>query len=162
MTTKQVASLVTEAIALDQQIDLLSQQLADKKQRLIDIAARFLLDETDLKDPQNSGATYSLPATDGNHTAQISWPKPRLISGIWLSKGVAYRKKDDQTIEVGPIRELSGAEFETLFFRTYKPAKAFRELAPALLAKPNAEKLIELCEESSSPRVNFRTKGPAE
>jgi hypothetical protein len=159
MTTKQVASLVSEAIALDQQIDLLSKQLDQKKERLIEIAAGFLLAEADIKDPLNSGSSYSLPAKDECHVAQISWPVPRLISGIWFTNGLAFRKAGKETVEVGPLRQICGEAFKQLFAKTYKPAKAFRELAPALLDKPKAEKLIGLCEESSAPRVSFRTKG---
>jgi hypothetical protein len=159
MTTKQVAALVSEAIALDQQIALLQEQLSAAKTRLIEIAAGFLR-EADIEDPLNLGVSYSLPAEDECHVAQISWPKPRLISGFWFVKGVAFRKKDDQTIEVGPVKELAGENFPKLFFASYKPAKSFRDLAPALLGA-KAEKLLALCEEGSSARVSFRTKGEA-
>lgn len=160
MTTKQVASLVDEAIALDSHIAGLQLQLTSMKKELQTEAERLLREETDTL--ELPGCSYTFHGNNG-HVANISFPKPKLISGFFFLKrgtedNAAFRMKDGKMAEVGPIRELAGEAFAKLFSTQYKPAKAFRELCAAMLPKREAGKLIELCEEPSAPRVSFETK----
>ena len=59
-------------------------------------------------------------------------------------------------LELAPVRELAGPHFKKLFdaVTVYKPVKAFREVAAALLGR-QAAKLVRLCEKDSSPQVTF-------
>jgi hypothetical protein len=57
------------------------------------------------------------------------------------------------------IKELASGVFTRLFVPTisYRPAERFREEAAALLPKADANRLINLCQSASAPRVSFET-----
>jgi len=163
MTTKQVASLVSEAIGLDNEIARLELILDCKKTQLTDLARLTLRTEAGVKDATGSSQTFTgeLPT----EICRVNFPGPKLIGGIWFFKTrgqpeKALRKSEGKTIEAGPLKELAGEHWDKLFFGTWKPAKAFRDLVPVLLEKTpaKARELIELCQEPSSPRVCFETK----
>jgi hypothetical protein len=174
MTTKQVASLVDEAIALDRQIADLETLLTQTKARLVTEAERLLREREGPSrtghqeaTPTLAGCSYTLHGAAGN-VATVNFPKPKLISGFFFQKPggqeKAFRMKESKLVELGPVRQLAGEAFGKLFSQQYKPVKAFRDLCTALLGKREAAKLIEMCEEPSSPRVSFETKvlaGPA-
>ena len=66
-------------------------------------------------------------------------------------------KGDGKPVE--KIKQLAGTAFSRLFIPTInlKPVENFRDEAKALLAKTEANKLIELCQTESAPRVSFET-----
>jgi len=161
MTAKQIASLVSEAIALDNRIAQTELLLRDLKARLVELAALTLRDEAGIKDPVGSSQTFTGELE--TEICRVNFPGPRLISGIWFFKGKtgpekAFRMKDGQAAYAGPLQDLAGDHWNKLFVCNWKPAKGFRELAPVLLGPPKAEKLIALCEDPSGPRVSFETK----
>lgn len=142
----RIDSKVAEAIELDRTIK-------DLTDRLKELKAEFVL--------AAAGKDLDIQATDGN-VVHVCFPDPSLIRGGFFFLGdQAVIIQDKKQVKLGPIRDLAGEHFGKLFAQFYKPAKAFRELTRVLLPEKRAEKLIELCEEESSPRVTFEIKTSA-
>jgi hypothetical protein len=157
MTSKQLASLVSESIALEQEIADAELLLRANKDRLIEEAKVLLREESDIAEALHSGASYTFKNEHGA-VARVSFPKRGLLRGFWLHDGAAFKKRGDETIELKGLVTLAGEWFDKLFAKRFVPAKAFRELAPTVLSPAKAEKLVELCLEDSSPRVSFEVK----
>src|SRR6185295_13524669 len=158
MTTTDLPKLVTDCIALDRQIADLTDRVNVGKSLLVQAAilehTRTLGHETIL------GCTYTFSSLAGE-SANVNFPADKLISNFRIEGDQAILTKGKESIELGDFRKIAGEHFKSLFAKLYKPAKAFRELAPRLLTPGAASKLIRACEEGSSPRVSFKTKDPA-
>ncbi len=115
--------------------------------------------------PDLAGSAYTHIGLCGN-TVNITFPEKSLIRGFFLARGNKFARFVDKTLVYMPnVRTLATVEgddkFDVLFATNYKPAKAFRELAQRELPKTQATRIIEACEEPSSPRVSYATKTPA-
>jgi hypothetical protein len=165
MKPNEVASLVSEAIGLERQIEGLATRLGTIRALLINEAAILLREEADVFDLR--GNSYTLKDEEGQ-AAVISFPKDRTIGTFWLrgkrGQEVACRKTTDAagksiTLEMPELVPAAGEHFERLFFPMFKPAKGFAELLPALLGSRPAKlrRLTEMCFEASSPRCTFKT-----
>lgn len=64
-------------------------------------------------------------------------------------------KVDSKRLE--ELQKLAGESFAKLFDKvvSFKPAKGFREVAAAVLTPARARKIVEACEEESSPYVKI-------
>ena len=80
--------------------------------------------------------------------ARVNFPAPTLKAKI-----------DEAGKVIEMIKELASGVFTRLFVPTisYRPAERFREEAAALLPKADANRLINLCQSASAPRVSFET-----
>ncbi len=80
--------------------------------------------------------------------ARVNFPAPALASHI---------ESEGETFE--QILALSGKAFDRLFawVNFLRPIPEFREEVAATLPDREANKLIELCQTTSSPRVSFET-----
>jgi hypothetical protein len=164
LTSEQIPALVEAAVELDRTVKAMGKKLAVCKQRLVQEAEAYLS-----ADPETAGATpdfigcnWTCKGAEGN-SVEVTFPEPRRIAGFYFhpdKPNLAVMEKDKKIVELGDIRKLAGVKFENLFAPYWKPAKAFKDLVPLLLNKrPEAgAKLLELCTESSGPRVNFETK----
>lgn len=103
-----------------------------------------------------SGADADYVAPSGD-VIQVRFPDPKLISGFFLIGNTACvidpKKK---TVKLGDIKTPAGKHFDKLFAPWFKPAKAFRELATALLPKPELKKILDMCQTEQGPRVSFQ------
>lgn len=161
----EVASLVSEAIVLERQMDQLSVKLGTIRALLINEAAILLKEEAGVIDLR--GNSYTLKDGEGQ-AAVISFPKDRTIGTFWFHPDkpeVALRKATEPgtgksiTLEMPDLVPAAGEYFKKLFFPMWKPAKAFSELLPVLLGSRPAKlrRLTEMCFEASSPRCSFKT-----
>jgi len=160
MNSKQIASLVSEANELDQQIAASTALLKQKKAILIEQAMLKLREESDIKDALHSGASYTFKSEDGSAAALINFPGKKLLTSFWIYKGKAYAYGEEKEIIcLGNLdKTVDGPEnFGKLFAKFFKPCKAFREVVKIILPK-TAEKLLALLEQNNSPRVSFKTK----
>jgi len=134
------------ALELDRTIKDMQDQLKTLKAQFVALADKEDVD---------------LVASNGN-VVHVCFPDPGLIrGGFFFIQDQAVMVDDKKTVKLGPIKSLAGEHFDKLFAIQYKPAKAFRELAHALLPAKEAAKLIDLLEVDSSPRVTFETKTSA-
>lgn len=136
MTDAKLKSFIAEAAALDRQIKALTDDLKARKEILIQEARAR---EKEHRPTDGGGSVFELESL-----LKITFPAASLK---------AIPADDDRSAK---IHDLAGKHFCALFedLLLYKPVKAFRDLARALLGK-KAEKLIELCEDESRPRVSF-------
>lgn len=112
-----------------------------------ELKARILDDTTQLKQIEAELIAKLAPGKhateDGRAGCNIIFPGPAL-------------KPDEAAVTT--IQGLVPKDvFKTLFERhvTFKPAKAFRELAAALVNKPLLKKVLSLCEKDSTPYVKW-------
>lgn len=80
--------------------------------------------------------------------ARVNFPAPALIPLI---------ESETETFDhvLGLVGESLDRVFESVYF--LRPVSDFRDEVRAALPSTEAEKLIELCETKSSPRVSFET-----
>ena len=143
MTTK-LQNLVTEAVSLDREISDQTERLKELKAQLVETARER---EDELTPTDGGGLRWTAEGNDGC-IARVNFPAPSIKSKI-EGEGKAIEK----------IKQLAGAVFSRLFIPTitFKPVENFRHEAKALLVKPDANKLIKLCQSESAPRVSFET-----
>jgi len=145
MTTSQLQTIITSAIALDQKIVELTATLTDLKDRLIAEAVSRPDDHT-----ETEGGGKSWTATDAaGNIARVTFP------GASLKASIAGEGKP-----IAKIRAAAGNMFTRLFRQApkYIPVEKFREEAVSLLGAAAGRKLIKLCESKSQTRVSFETK----
>jgi hypothetical protein len=144
MTEQKLADLVTELVALDQDIRALEAKLSDGKARLVAEASSR---EEEHIQTDGGGWSWARTGLDGC-IARVSFPAPTLKT-----------KVDGEGKTIEKVRAAAGRFFDRLFAPTiaYRPVADFRNQAAALIG-PDARKLIKLCESESKPRVSFETK----
>lgn len=140
MTDAKLRALINETALLDAQIKLLQAELKPKKEAILE-AVRTRQNE--LQPTENDGRSWRLAEAD-REIARVIFPAPSLK---------AFPCDDPKSERV---HQLAGPHFTKLFDDQllYRPVKAFRQVAEALLAK-KAGKLIELCETPTAPRLSF-------
>lgn len=103
-------------------------------------------------------------AADGDRLKEISVELVTLGSGTYEGSNGSKAtvvvpspslKPTSEAVE--KYREELGPVFKKLFdaVTTYKPVKAFREVAGALLTPAKARKIVEACEVPGTPYVKF-------
>ncbi len=160
-TTDCSPEFVTELIALDRKVTELTELLKLGKEKLVQAA--IVQHTKDLGHASILGCAYSFVSTTGE-SASVSFPKDKLISAFVLEGDIAVQLRGKEPrverVVLGDFKKWAGEEFKNLFAKVYKPAKAFRELAPRLLTPGAASRIIHACEEPSAARVSFKTKDP--
>lgn len=80
--------------------------------------------------------------------ARVNFPAPALVSHI---------ESESETFDL--VLGLAGESLDRLFASIYylRPVSGFREEVVAALPAREADKLIELCQTTSAPRVSFET-----
>ena len=144
MTDNILKTLVTEAVSLDREINEKSERLKELKAELV---AEARGRESELASTDGGGRRWTAEGSDGC-IARITFPAPTLNAKI-----------DEQGKMFEKIKGLAGGVFTGLFVATtsYRPVERFREEAAALLPKADANRLINLCQSASAPRVSFET-----
>ena len=144
MTNTQLKKLVTDAVALHREIATQNERLKAMKSDLIR-EARLHKKEFTLTD--NGGSRWTASGADGC-IARVNFPAPALLSLI-----------DSESETFDHILALAGECMDELFESIYylRPASNFREEAARSLPGREADKLIDLCQTTSSPRVSFET-----
>jgi hypothetical protein len=144
VTASVLRNLVTEAVSLDREINEKAERLKELKAAL---AAEAQTREAELAPTDGGGTRWTAEGSDGC-IARVNFPAPSLKGRI-----------DAEGKTITKIKQLTGSVFSRLFITTlsYKPVEGFRNEAAALLPKAEANKLIELCQSASAPRVSFET-----
>jgi hypothetical protein len=144
MTASILKNLVTEAVSLDREINEKAERLKQIKAGLV---AEARSREDELTPTDGGGTRWTAEGGDGC-IARVNFPAPTLKAKI-----------DGEGKAIEKIKQLAGGVFNRLFIPAinYKPVEGFREEVAALLPKPEAKKLIKLCEGASAPRVSFET-----
>lgn len=147
MNDTQLKELVTKAVTLDREIAAQTERLKKLETVLIREARRHKSELT-LTDGGDSCWTAS---GTGRCIARVNFPAPALISLI-----------DSESETFDHILTLAGECMDELFESVYylRPVSNFREEAARALPGLEADKLIDLCETTSSPRVSFETAEP--
>jgi hypothetical protein len=144
MTNAQLKKLVTEAVALHRDIATQNERLKILKADLIHEARLHPKDST----PTNGGGSrWTASGTDGC-IARVNFPAPSLLALI-----------DSESETFDNILALAGECMDQLFESVYylRPIANFREEAARALEGREADKLIDLCQTTSPPRVSFET-----
>jgi hypothetical protein len=139
-------SLVTEAVALDREINEKADRLKELKAELVAEARRR---ESELALTDGGGARWTAEDSDGCIVrVRVNFPAPTFKAKI-----------DEEGKVIEKIKDLAGGIFTRLFVPTmsYRPIEKFREEAATLLPKADANRLIKLCQSASAPRVSFET-----
>jgi hypothetical protein len=144
MTDNILKSLVTEAVSLDREINEKTDRLKELKAKLV---AEARSRESELASTDGGGRRWTAEGNDGC-IARVTFPGPTLKAKI-EEQGQVFEK----------IKNLATGVFARLFVPTvsYRPVEKFREEAAALLPKIDANRLINLCQSGSAPRVSFET-----
>lgn len=144
MTEIQVKRLVNEAVLLHRDIAIRTERLKALKADLIREARR---DEHEFTATDNGGSRWSVTGNNGC-IARVNFPAPALVALI---------ESESETFD--RVLGLAGESLDRLFASVYflRPAADFRDEVRAALPISEADKLIELCQTSSSPRVSFET-----
>ena len=164
MKQKDVNERIAAAISLSQEIIRLQEDLEKLKSIFRAMAEHELADQGIKELPGNSYTFVS----EAGPIARVTFPSPGLVREIWFIKEQAFHrvegpngKRIDKPLGLA-LREVCGLSFSKLFATSYKPAKAFRELAPALLRSDTAAKVVGACTvPPGSPRVSFEVKNAA-
>jgi hypothetical protein len=141
---KELKKLITQAVALDREINQKTELLKSFKMLLIKAAQR---QKKQLQRTENGGLRWSAEGEDGT-LARVNFPAPSLTAKI-----------DAEDECFSEIKALAGKAFRHLFkpSKCYKLIAGFRSDAGGLLNPTAAKKLIALCENESKPRVSFET-----
>ena len=145
MNDTKMMKLVDEGVEVDRQIRELTNRRKEIKDALVTEAASR---EDELQATEGGGKSLRFVGAD-RCAANVVFPAPSLKGKI---AGVG------KTIE--KIMQVAGKHFPQLFTQVpaWKPCAAFRESVEGLLPKPEARRLIKLCEVDSEPSVSFETK----
>jgi hypothetical protein len=151
---KHIPTLVEVAIALDRELKAGQSFLSLLKLRLIHEAEASARAEG----CEQTGSSWQFNDRIGE-TAEVTFPEDGPVRGIFFVGEQAYRYRGEhELVTMGPIKKLAGQHWDKLFFPTYKPCKAFRDILPLVLKPAPAAELLEELFEPSSPRVSFKTK----
>jgi hypothetical protein len=144
MTEIQVKRLVNEAVLLHRDIAIRTDRLKTLKADLIREARRH---EHEFTPTENGGSRWSVTGNNGC-IARVNFPAPALVPLI-----------DSETETFDHVLGLAGESIDRLFASVYylRPVPEFREKVSAALPSVQADKLIELCQTTSAPRVSFET-----
>jgi hypothetical protein len=145
MTDNKLKALITEAVALDREINEKDALLKELKRQIVAEAESRPDEHADAE--HGDGRAWTANGDDGCIT-RVNFPAPTLKSKI-----------DGEGKAIEKIRAAAGRVFAELFVPavSYKPCDNFRDKAEALLGKA-ASKLVKLCTTESAPRVSFETK----
>ena len=135
---------MTETVSLDREINEKTDRLKELKAELI---AEARSRESELASTNGGGRRWTAEGSDGC-IARVTFPALTLKAQI-----------DQEGRVIEKIKSLAGAAFTSLFVPTtsYRPIQKFREEVVALLPKADANRLINLCQSASAPRVSFET-----
>jgi hypothetical protein len=154
----EFAAVVSRAKELKTLIDQSSTELDGLKVKLRE-GAQARLPAGKRRNP--AGETITLIGINGERV-NVQFLADKNIAAFWFADrdGQAWRYKDDKAQLVGPVRELAGDYFNSLFMKQFKPTKQFKVAVWSLvgqkhLAKKDGERLIELCMEPSTPKVEI-------
>ena len=144
MTDNILKNLVTEAVSLDREIKEIADRLKELKAELVTEAQSS---ESELASTDGGGLRWTAEGSDGC-IARVNFPAPTLKAKI-----------DEEGKVIEKVKNLTGGVFTRLFIPavSYRPIERFREEATALLPKVDANRLINLCESATAPRVSFET-----
>jgi len=126
-------------------------EINEKADRLKELTAELVAEarsrESELAATDGGGMRWTAEGGDGC-VARVNFPAPTHKAKI-----------DEEGKVIEMIKELASGVFTRLFVPTisYRPAERFREEAAALLPKADANRLINLCQSASAPRVSFET-----
>jgi hypothetical protein len=144
MTEIQVKRLVNEAVLLHRDIAIRTDRLKTLKADLVREARRH---EHEFTPTENGGSRWSVTGNKGC-IARVNFPAPALVSHI---------ESESETFD--HVLGLAGESLDRLFASVHylRPMPDFREEVVAALPRQDADKLIELCQTTSAPRVSFET-----
>lgn len=148
MTDAKLRILVSNAVALDREIEEKEAELKAIKATLIAEAESRPEEHTET---DGGGKSWTAEGSDGC-VCRVSFPADSLKDKI---------AGEGKTIE--KVKEQAGKFFNKLFqpVVSYTLVPNFRDEVK-LLFGGSANKLIKLCQKESSPRVSFETKDKAE
>lgn len=161
MTTAEQSSKILRGIELSRQIKFLTDELDLLKDEFRAEAEREIKAHGTGELPGQGWAFNTEPF---GHVATVSFPKIGLLQTLFFLNKIPHRYGDDprggrEKIPIAidcDIKEICGLAFNKLWFPFFKPAKAFSELARAMIPKPKAERLLKVLEEPpQSARVKF-------
>ncbi len=144
MTKPQLKKLVSEAVALHRDIASQTERLKALK---VDLIKEARLHPKEFMPTTGGGSRWTVSGTDGC-IARVNFPAPALLSLI-----------DSESETFDEILVIAGECMDQLFESAYylRPVVNFREEAARTLDGREADKLIDLCQTTSSPRVSFET-----
>ncbi len=144
MTKPEIKKLVTQAVALHREIASQNERLKALKADLIHEARRH---PKDFAPTSGGGSRWTASGTEGC-IARVNFPAPALLGLI-----------DSESETFDDILALAGECMDQLFESAYylRPITNFREEAARVLDGREADKLIDLCQTTSAPRVSFET-----
>jgi hypothetical protein len=147
MNNAQLKELVTKAVTLHREIAAQNERLKKFKAELIREARRH---KADFTLTESGSSRWTASGTDGC-IARVNFPAPALLSLI-----------DSESETFDAILAIAGECMDELFESVYylRPVSNFREEAARALPGLEADKLIDLCQTTSSPRVSFETAEP--
>jgi len=147
MTEIQTKRLVNEAVLLHRDIAIRTERLKGLKADLVREARRH---EHEYTPTEGGGSRWSVTGNNGC-IARVNFPAPALVSHI-----------DSESETFDRVLGLAGEALDRLFASKYylRPIPEFREEAVAALPSVEADKLLELCQTTSAPRVSFETAQP--
>ena len=148
MTPIKLAQKVTEAVALDQEITELTDQLKALKKELI---AEAKSREDEHTPTENGGAAWIARGTDGC-VLRVTFPARTLKSMIDAETPAGAKL-------MALVQEVKAAK-DSLFTPVlrYAPIENFRSRVAEFFKPAAAGRIIKMCEIDSSPRVSFETK----
>lgn len=144
MTEIQIKRLVNEAVLLHRDIAIRSERLKTLKADLVREARRH---EYEFTPTDGGGARWTATGNNGC-IARINFPAPALVSHI---------ESEGETFDA--VVQLAGESLDRLFESAHylRPIADFRGEVFDALPTAKADKLIELCQTTCSPRVSFET-----
>lgn len=144
MTEIQTKRLVNEAVLLHRDIAIRTERLKTLKADLVREARRH---EHEFRPTDSGGSRWSVTGNNGC-IARVNFPAPALVPLI---------ESESETFD--HVVGLAGESLDRLFASVYllRPVADFRDEVRAVLPAVEADKLIELCQTTSSPRVSFET-----
>lgn len=144
MNNSKLKIIVAEAVVLDRQKSEIEKRLKNYKQQLI-LEAQSR--EEEHVPTEGGGSSIRFEGADGC-VAVVCFPARKLKSKI-DAEGKVFDK----------VKTMLGNQVNRLFVPSvvYVPCEYFRDQAENILGRPDAGKLIKLCETESSPSVSFET-----
>src|SRR5260221_3778890 len=141
-----VKTLVTEAVLVDRNLQLLTDRLQGLKRQIILAAAA----SRETHQPTNGGGSSWIAEGHDGCIARVSFP------------GAALRAKVDPGTPAGTrlLQKLGRRKDELLRpVLNYEPVDGFRERVRALFGPGQSRQIIAACESQPVPRVSIGTNG---
>lgn len=149
MTDNRLRTLIDAAVELDREVQ-------DKTERLKELKAQLIAEAESRQEEQRSieGSDGIKWVYNGNGgcIVRVTFPAAKLKASIDPSS-----KAGEKVLSIAGTSKLQLFTTRLLL----EPVPSFRDLAREILGG-KAEKLITLCETTSSPRVEFETKPESE